>query len=77
MDTPHGVYNWSETVVGQNDSQLCEFNSTSEGGMATRQCEGPGIWREYYGGECITRNTFLIQMLGEVRIDLNETHWYT
>ena len=70
VDTPHGIYNWSETAVGQNDSQNCEFGAVAQfpDGMATRRCESPGVWSLYYGGRCITRNTFLIQQLGDVRI---------
>ena len=70
MNTTHGVYNWSETEVGRNDSQECEFGAVAEvsDGMATRLCESPGVWSLYYGGQCITRNTFRIQQLGNVRI---------
>ena len=70
MDTPHGVYNWSETEVGQTNTQPCEFGAVeaSPNGMATRQCDSPRGWRDVNGGQCITRNTALIQQLGEVRI---------
>ena len=66
IDTPHGVYNWSETEVGMNDTNVCVYNTTEELGMARRRCAGPRQWDDYYGRQCITRNTFRIQSLGNV-----------
>ena len=60
------MYNWSETEVGMNDTNVCVYNTTEELGMARRHCAGPGQWDIYYGGQCVTRNSFLIQALIDV-----------
>jgi len=64
IDPPYGVYNWSETEVGMNDTNVYVYNTAEELGIA-RRCANPEQWDVYYGGQCITRNTFLIQTLIE------------
>ena len=68
-NTIHGNYSWDETEAGTNASLPCFYGAVKEGddGMARRRCEGPGMWLDYYGGECITVITFRFQQLANVR----------
>ena len=68
IDTPHGVYNWSETEVGKNVTNVCVFNTTEQYGLARRRCARARQWDDYYGDQCITETTYRIQRLGEVRV---------
>ena len=73
IDPPYGVYNWSETEVGMSDTNVCIYNTAEELGIA-RRCANPGQWDVYYGGQCITRNSFLIQTLIEVSMKTFGVH---
>ena len=70
VETAHGTYTWEETEVGQNSSSPCEFGPETgvEESMArvTRECGEPLVWKEYYGGYCITEITHRIRLLGNV-----------
>ena len=70
IDTPHGIYNWSETEVGKNATNRCVYNTTEQFGLARRRCTSPRQWDDYYGDQCITRNTHRIQRINEVSITL-------
>ena len=68
INTPHGVYNWSETEVGKNATNKCVYNTTEQFGLARRHCASARQWDNYYGHQCITETTYRIQMLVEVSV---------
>ena len=70
-DTPHGLYNWTETEVGQTTTLECFYGSDEDvpDGMASRQCGGHRDWNEYFGLECITENTFILMRLANVSFE--------
>ena len=65
-DTPHGVYNWSETEVGMSDTNVCVYNTTEGLRMARRHCASPKQLDVYYGRQCISQNALLLQELIDV-----------
>ncbi|CAI8021725.1 Fibrillin-2 [Geodia barretti] len=68
VSTLHGNYSWEETVVGDNSSSTCQFGPEDgvdlSQGFVQRECLGPHIWADYYGGYCITEVTAKIRELG-------------
>ena len=78
IDTPHGIYNWSETEVGKNATNRCVYNTTEQFGLARRHCASARQWDDYFGDQCITRNTHRIQRINEVSITVviqNMEYW--
>lgn len=72
ISTIHGNYTWSETVVGENSTSDCQFGPEDgvdiEMAGVTRECHGPHMWEEYYGGYCITEVTAKFRALGNVSV---------
>ena len=66
----HGSYRWNETEVG-NTSSLCEFGPVD--GRATRRCTGHRTWESHNIEECTSENTYILQMLRDVRIECSIT----
>ena len=73
VSTLHGNYSWEETVVGDNSSSMCQFGPEDgvdlSQGFVQRECLGPHMWADYYGGYCITEVTAKIRELGNVSIN--------
>ena len=73
INTTHGNYSWDERVSGTNASLPCFYGTepaAGDNGMAKRRCDGPRMWLNYYGGECITIITFRFRQLANVRARL-------
>ena len=70
INTPHGNYSWMEITAGRNATLECFYEPTREAGAegrARRMCNGPRMWLDYYGGQCITIITFRFRLLANVR----------
>ena len=56
--------------MGDNSSSTCQFGPEDgvdlSQGFVQRECLGPHIWADYYGGYCITEVTAKIRELGNV-----------
>ncbi len=65
----HGVYSWTETEVGNNNSFLCFYknlNALNSSATVVRRCSGHRIWSAYNSGECISETTFAFQQISLV-----------
>ena len=63
-----GTYSWSETYVGLAEPLVlnCEYNNDS---YATRYCRSHRDWKDIDLSDCITLDTFQLQILAtDVRV---------
>lgn len=69
-DSPdRGKYNWNETEVGKENTQICDYGTVSEdSGNARRNCIAHSQWGLYDGSECITFATLQLRLISQVGI---------
>ena len=67
----HGSYRWNETEVDITNSLSCEFGPAD--GRATRSCIRHRTWGPHNIEECTSENTYILQLLRDVRIERSIT----
>ncbi len=68
-EVPHGVYNWTEVEVEDQNSITCFYENQNEpNSTATvvRMCGGHRAWMSYIPGNCISKITFRFQNISQV-----------
>jgi len=67
----HGVYNWTETEVGETDRIQCFYkniNAPNSTANVSRRCRSHREWADYDEGQCISVITFRFQELLDVNL---------
>ena len=62
----YGEYQWSETIVGSDDTEPCDHGGFDDSPRATRLCGDVGSWNDEIFDECFTLITSQYQQFNIV-----------
>ena len=74
VETRLGIYNWPETIIGQNSTMPCYYNQLlEEEGNYTRMCESRSLWKDVNSMSCISEVTYNLMIIANVSLLINLT----